>query len=429
MRRVVLLTRPDDECAPLPGRYGAKPTNSPWKYPFWTVQHIVPSRSVVIRHVARRGLVACGRVGRFGITPVPSRSTDARRGQTHRQHLQRPAPARPRGARGGPQAAGHVHRLHRHPRPDALPVGDHRQLRRRGAGRRTAPGSTSRCTRTGRPRCTTTAAASRSTRSPRPGCPASRSSSPSCTRAASSAAARTPPPAVCTASVPRSSTRSPRGSTSRSTGRRRPRRCPSSAAFPGVFTGEGPSAPFEPAVGPAQGRPGQEGRHRHPHPVLAGPPDLHPRREVQLRRAGHPGAADLVHRPGTRAVAHRPARRRAGHRVVPPRRWHHRVLHLPQPRRAGHRRAPAPGLGPVHRDGAAARRQGPHDAPGRRARAARRRGAALGDGLRDRDALVRQRDRDPEGRHPRRRLRGGADEDVQRRRCAGRGCSRPTTAT
>ena len=50
------------------------------------------------------------------------------------------APARPRGAGGGPQAAGHVHRLDRHPRADALPVGDHRQRRGRGPGRRRAPG-------------------------------------------------------------------------------------------------------------------------------------------------------------------------------------------------------------------------------------------------------------------------------------------------
>ena len=34
---------------------------------------------------------------------------------------------------------GHVHRLHRHPRPHALPVGDHRQRRGRGAGRRRPP--------------------------------------------------------------------------------------------------------------------------------------------------------------------------------------------------------------------------------------------------------------------------------------------------
>ena len=57
----------------------------------------------------------------------------------HRQHVQRSAPAGPRRARGGAQAAGHVHRVDRHPRADALPVGDHRQLGRRGARRSLHP--------------------------------------------------------------------------------------------------------------------------------------------------------------------------------------------------------------------------------------------------------------------------------------------------
>lgn len=49
--------------------------------------------------------------------------------------LLRSAPLRSRGSRGGPEAPGHVHRLDRLPRSDALPVGGHRQLRRRGPGR------------------------------------------------------------------------------------------------------------------------------------------------------------------------------------------------------------------------------------------------------------------------------------------------------
>ena len=119
--------------------------------------------------------------------------------------------------------------------------------------------------------------------------------------------------------------------------------------------------------------------------------------------------------PGPRARDARPARRRAGRGAFPARRRHHRVLRLPRRRRAGDRGAPAPGQRPLHRDGPAARRQGPHDPAGRRARAARRRRAALGDRLRDRGALLRQRHRHAQGRHPRRRLRGGADQDVQRR--------------
>ena len=71
----------------------------------------------------------------------------------------------------------------------------------------------------------------------------------------------------------------------------------SSAACPGVFAGDGPDAGVHREVrADPQGRPGQEGRHRHPDPVLAGPADLHQGRHVRARRAGHPGPADLVHR-------------------------------------------------------------------------------------------------------------------------------------
>ena len=58
---------------------------------------------------------------------------------------------------------------------------------------------------------------------------------------------------------------------------------------------------------------------------------------LQLRRAGHPGPADVVHRPGPRAGDPRPARRRAGRGDVPARRRHRRVLRLPRLRRAGQR--------------------------------------------------------------------------------------------
>ena len=119
--------------------------------------------------------------------------------------------------------------------------------------------------------------------------------------------------------------------------------------------------------------------------------------------------------PGLELVLRDLRGRRAGRGELPPRRRHHRVLRLPVVRRAGHRGAAAPGQRPLHRDRPAARRQGPHDPPGRRARAARRRRAAVGERLRDRGPLLRQRHRHPQGRHPRRRVRVGADQDLQRR--------------
>ena len=59
-------------------------------------------------------------------------------------------PLRPGGAGRRPQAPGHVHRLDRRARADPLPVGDHRQRRRRGARRAFARGSTWSCTTTTR---------------------------------------------------------------------------------------------------------------------------------------------------------------------------------------------------------------------------------------------------------------------------------------
>ena len=280
------------------------------------------------------------------VDSTPAARPDLDEGQHDRQHVQRRAPAGPRGARGGPQAPGHVHRLDRHPRPHALPVGDHRQRRRRGAGRRRARGSRSPCTPTTRSRSTTTGAASRSTRSPRPGCPASRSSSPSCTPAASSAAARTSPPAACTASVPRSSTRCRRGSTSTSTARRPSRGMSFQRGVPGVFDGDGPAGARSTAKSglTRKGKRVAKGTHRHPDPVLAGPADLHQGRHVRVRRAGHPRPADVVHRARPRAGDPRPARRRSP--VEEKFRHDGGIAEFAEflaARRAGHRRAPAAG--------------------------------------------------------------------------------------
>ncbi len=65
-----------------------------------------------------------------GRTTVPIRATIG----PPVRGLHRPPPAGSRGAGGSPQAAGHVRRVDRPTRAHALPLGDHRQRRRRGAG-------------------------------------------------------------------------------------------------------------------------------------------------------------------------------------------------------------------------------------------------------------------------------------------------------
>ena len=65
---------------------------------------------------------------------------------------------------------------------------------------------------------------------------------------------------------------------------------------PGVFASAAPDAAFKEQSGLGEDRPGQEGRHRHPGAVLARPADLHQGRALRLRRAGHAGPADVVHR-------------------------------------------------------------------------------------------------------------------------------------
>ena len=66
---------------------------------------------------------------------VPGGLTAPRRGERDTERLRRALDHRPRGARGGAQAAGHVHRLDRGARPAPPGLGDRRQRRRRGAGR------------------------------------------------------------------------------------------------------------------------------------------------------------------------------------------------------------------------------------------------------------------------------------------------------
>ena len=177
---------------------------------------------------------------------------------------------------------------------------------------------------------------------------------------------------------------------------------------PGVFDGDGPRGGVHGEVRPdPQGRPGRQDQVRHPHPVLAGPADLHQGRDVRVRGAARPRPADVVHRPRPGAGHPRPARAGDARGEVPPRGRHRGVRRVPGPRRAGHRHPAAAGQGHLHRDRAGARREGPHDPAGGRARARRRHRGALGDRLRHRAALVRQRHRHAQGRHPRQRLRAG----------------------
>ena len=66
-------------------------------------------------------------------TLTASSGTPSAPGRDRRLH--RPAPVGPRGPGGGPQAPRHVYRVDRRPRAAALPGGDPRQRRGRGAGR------------------------------------------------------------------------------------------------------------------------------------------------------------------------------------------------------------------------------------------------------------------------------------------------------
>ncbi len=85
------------------------------------------------------------------------------------------------------------------------------------------------------------------------------------------------------------------------------------ARRPGRVRGRRSEGPVQRLVrAEPQGQAGGQGPHRHPHPVLGRPPDLHQGRDVLLGRAGHPGPPDLVHRARARARAQRPARPRGG---------------------------------------------------------------------------------------------------------------------
>ena len=130
-----------------------------------------------------------------------------------------------------------------------------------------------------------------------------------------------------------------RGSTSRSTATCKihtmslpPRRRRASSTAPD------PDARLHRALRPAGRGQGEEGRHRHPGPVLAGPPDLpQGRRASTSTSIARAGPADGVPRAGPRPWwSATSAVRRAARGVVPLRRRDRRVLRVPRPRHRHH---------------------------------------------------------------------------------------------
>ena len=333
-----------------------------------------------------------------------------------RPHLQRRSPPRPRGTRGGAQAPRHVHRLHRHARSHAVPVGDHRQRRRRGAGRR---------------------------RAHRPGDPAP--------RRVGRGARRRPRHPDRQRAQDRAARR--RGGRDQAARRRQVRRR--------LVRRHGRSARRRPVGRQRVVR--ADGHRRRPVAVRTGH-QLPPRRARRLRRrrAGRPASRRS---PGCPARAAGWRKNRSGTRI---RFWPDRQIFTKDATfeiegllgRARQTSFIVPGLELVIRDlrgdtpveekfrhdGGITEfveflshdepvtdvvrlqgsdtfvetvplldDEGPHDAAGGRARARHRHRGALGHGLRHRAALVRQRDRHPQGRHARQRLRAGHHQDVQRR--------------
>ena len=227
-------------------------------------------------------------------------------------------------------------------------------------------------------RSPTRAGASPSTSSRAPGCRVSRWSSPSCTPAASSAPAPTTPPAVCTASVPRWSTRCRPGWTSRSTAIGATWAMSFRRGAPGIFDGDGPTAPF--TAGGSLRKVG-----RTPKGITGTRVRYWPDRQIFLQGCAavaegpaRPRPADQL--PGAGLALHVVDARTA---EVTTERFQHEggiaeFCEFLAPDAAVTEVAPAAGSGPVHRDGADARRRRPHDADRRRARPRHRHRGALG---------------------------------------------------
>ena len=357
-------------------------------------------------------------------TSVPSTAA-ADRGRPGRFQLHRAASARPRGSGGRPQAPGHVHRLHRQPRPDALPVGDHRQLRRRGAGRLLRPH------RGDPPR-------RRLGRGPR-----QRPRHPRRRRAQDRALRRRgrDDQAARRRKVRRRLLRGLRRPARRRRLRRqravraarrrgRPQRqdatpSASAAACPASSPSRAPTPRSTPptacarARGSPRRRTGTRVRYWADRQIFL--KDAKLSLETLYARARQ--TAFLV--PGLTLVV-RDERGLDGRRQdrggLPLRRRHQRVLRVPRAGQGRLRRAAADRPGHLQGDRAGPGRPRPHDAHRGHARTRRRHRAALGHRLRHDGQVLRQHHRDAQGRHPRLRLRALGHQDRQRGAAVQRSC-------
>ena len=333
----------------------------------------------------------------------------------------RPPPAGARRTRSGTQTARHVHRLDRLPRPHALPLGDHRQLRRRGARR-------ARLAHRRRP------ARRRQRRGARQGArhPGRHRTAHRSVRRRGrlhEAARRRQVRRRLVRGIRRPPRRRRiRGERAVGAPRRRsrPRRQDLVDVVPPRRAGRVRQRvpvihlhPVRQELGAAGHRTHREGRDRHPDPLLGRPADLHEGCRVQPRGACSSAPADGVPGAGPRARHPRRApaqelrgnrRRDPGGDELPVRRRHLGVRRVPRARCADHRHLAPHRVGDLHRDGAgpaADRRDGAHRGG---ARVPGRHRPAVGDRVRDGVAFLRQHHRHAQGRHASAGLRAGPHE-------------------
>ena len=277
---------------------------------------VSPGRVRKVPGVGPRGPRAAKRVSRPRLVsgsaqraPVPGRVRAPNGERVRPEGLHRPAPVGAGGARGGPQAPGHVHRVHRLAAASCT-----------ASGRSSTTRSTRRwpahCDRiqvvllpaTARSRCTTTAAASRSTPSRKTGLTGvevvftklhagGKFGGGSYT---ASGGLHGVGASVVNALSARLDVEVDRGGKTYAMSFRRGE----PGCFADVATGDrGPDravhALHRALASCAVVGQGQAGRHRHPDPLLGRPRRSSSRdAELRLRRADHPGPADLVPRPG-----------------------------------------------------------------------------------------------------------------------------------
>ena len=338
------------------------------------------------------------RAGHFAQRVAPAHASVGRalsRLDRRELRLFRPPSLRARGPRGGAQAPGHVHRLDRLPRPHALPLGDHRQLGRRGARRPRRPRSGSMLHPDGSVEVRDHARGIPVDIEPKTGLSGvevvftklhagGKFGSGSY---AASGGLHGVGASVVNALSERLDVEVDRDGKTWAMSFHR--------GEPGVFADSGtPSArrAVHAVRGPqraARRRQGGQGRHRHPHPVLGRPADLHQGRRVPDRRAARPRAPDGVPRARARDRRPRRARSRAAHTTS----FQFDggisefVEHL-APDAAAHRHLAPHRHRHVHRDRAGAQRRRRDDADRAVARVRGRHRAALGHRLRDRSFAV-----------------------------------------